>query len=193
MNGPVFYYDFNSPYAYLAASRIDALLPEAQWQPVAFAFVFAAAQRTPWSLVERTRVTGLEECEERAAAYGLPLLQLPPDWPVGSYGLLSLRAALAAAEQDALKAFSRAAFDRHFVAGLPLKQDADIAVVAAVAGLDPDALFARAHDSEIKQQLQLVTERAIAGGIYGVPTVEVSGQMFWGDDQLEAAAAALSD
>lgn len=192
MSDPVFYYDFNSPYAYLAASRIDALLPQAQWQPTALAFILRAHDRTPWSINEQTRSSGLLECQQRAADYGLPPLQLPPDWPVGSYGLLSLRAALAAAEQDALKPFSRAAFDRHFVAGLPLKQDADIAVVAAVAGLDPDPLLARTNDNEIKRQLQLVTERAIANGIYGVPSVELSGQMFWGDDQLEAAATTLS-
>jgi 2-hydroxychromene-2-carboxylate isomerase len=188
----VFYYDFNSPYAYLAASRIDALLAEVQWQPAALAFILRAHDRTPWSMEEETRSHGLLECEQRAAAYGLPPLQLPPDWPVGSYGLLSLRAALAAVEQDGLKAFSRAAFERHFVAGLPLKQDSDIAVVAAVAGLDPDALLARAHHGEIKEQLQVITERAIAKGIYGIPTVEVNGQMFWGDDRLEAATSALS-
>lgn len=39
----------------------------------------------------------------------------------------------------------------------------------------------------------MITERAIANRIYAVPTVEVSGRMFWGDDQLEAAIAVLSD
>jgi 2-hydroxychromene-2-carboxylate isomerase len=61
--------------------------------------------------------------------------------------------------------------------------------------LTPERLLAKIAPRcfEIKEQLQAVTGRAIAKRIYGVPTVEVSGKMFWGDDQLEAAAAALSD
>lgn len=74
MDDPVFYYDLNSPYAYLAASRIDELMPTPpQWQPVAFAFILRALDRTPWSFNANTREPGPEECERRAADYGLPL------------------------------------------------------------------------------------------------------------------------
>lgn len=48
----VFRYDFNSPYAYLATERIEGLLPEARWEPIAFAFLLRAQGRTPWSFTE---------------------------------------------------------------------------------------------------------------------------------------------
>ena len=51
MPPPAFYYDFNSPYSYLAASRIADLLPAAVWRPIAFGFVLQRTGRVPWSFV----------------------------------------------------------------------------------------------------------------------------------------------
>ena len=94
---PVFLYDFNSPYAYLAATRVDQVLPvKPRWQPIAFAFLVRADKRSPWSFDERKRRLGITECERRAEAYGLPSMRWPPGWPINSYGLTSLRAAIVA-------------------------------------------------------------------------------------------------
>lgn len=69
----VFLYDFNSRYAYLAAARVDEVLPiTPRWQPVALAFMLRAHNRRPWSFDERERRVGVAECERRARAYGLP-------------------------------------------------------------------------------------------------------------------------
>src|SRR6476661_2507563 len=100
MGAPVFRYDFNSPYAYLAASRVDDVLgPGVVWQPIAFAFVLAAQQRTPWSFDrEGERAAGMAECERRAEEYGLPSLTWPAGWPRESYSLAPPRVALVAQE-----------------------------------------------------------------------------------------------
>lgn len=194
MGAPVFYYDFNSPYAYLAAARVQALLGESvRWQPVAFAFIFQAAGRVPWSLQsEEGRKAGMAECEARAEAYRLQPLRWPPGWPVGSYSLIGLRGALAAEELGKLEEFSWAAFLRHFAEGRSLLSSEDVAEVARVAGIgQPALLCARGEGRGIRDRLRQVTEAAIAAGVPGVPTVEVAGQMFWGDDRLPDAAAAL--
>jgi len=185
---PVFLYDFNSPYAYLAAARIDEVVGEARWQPIAFAFVLVAHERMPWSLSEPTRTPGVAECERRAREYGLPPLVWPPGWPKGSYTLDPLRAALFAEEHGALREYSAAAFARNFVTGVGLLGDAPIEVAEEV-GLDPDATRA-AIAGPMRERLKQVTEEAIAAGIHGVPTVTVAGEHFWGDDRLEAAATA---
>jgi 2-hydroxychromene-2-carboxylate isomerase len=183
----VFRYDFNSPYAYLAAERIDALLPDARWEPIAFAFLLRAQRRTPWSLTE-ARAEGQAEIERRAAARGLPPLRWRDDWPVGTYALDPLRAAWVAAEHGLLREFSLAAFRRLFVDGGALGGDVTIEVAGSV-GLERAALL-DGMASYAKQRLQASTDRAIAEGVPGVPTVSVDGRHFWGDDQLEAAAAA---
>lgn len=188
---PRFLYDFNSPYAYLAASRVDKVLPvPPEWHPIAFAFVLRALARDPWSFDPEQRTAGVAECERRAIEYGLPAMRWPPGWPVESYSLLPLRAALAADEQGKLREFSHAAYARNFVEGTGLKQPEDVAAAAQAAGLDGEAILARAGSEEIKHRLQESTEAAIALGVHGVPTVELGDELFWGDDQLPAAAAA---
>lgn len=188
---PVFLYDFNSPYAYLAATRVDAVLPvKPRWQPIAFAFLLRARNRSPWSFDERQRRRGMAECEWRAEAYGLPAMRWPPGWPIESYGLTSLRAAIVAENHGLLREFSCAAFARNFVHGVGLTQLSDVVAVAEEVGLDSDALTIGVAAERIKTQLTEATEAAIAAGAVGVPTVLVAGESFWGDDQLETAAAA---
>jgi 2-hydroxychromene-2-carboxylate isomerase len=189
---PVFIYDFNSPYAYLAASRVDEILPVApRWQPVAFAFMLRAQRREPWSFDQHERELGIAECGRRAGAYGLPAIRWPPGWPVQSYSLVSLRAAVVASDHGLLREFSRAAFVRNFVAGRGLKSLEDVCAVADEVGLDADLVRVGVASQEIKDRLASATDAAVATGIGGVPGVLVAGRSFWGDDQLEAAAAAI--
>ena len=191
---PVFLYDFNSPYAYLAATRVDAVLPvKPRWQPIAFAFLLRARNRSPWSFDERQRRRGMAECERRAEAYGLPAMRWPPGWPIESYGLTSLRAAIVAENHGLLREFSCAALARNFVHGVGLTQLSDVVAVAEEVGLDSDALTIGVAAERIKTQLIEATEAAIAAGAVGVPTVLVAGESFWGDDQLETAAAASGE
>ncbi len=187
-----FLYDFNSPYAYLAAARIDQMLPnEVRWQPVAFAFMLRAHGRRPWSFDEAQRRVGMDECERRALAYGLAEMRWPPGWPIGSYGLASLRGALVAADHGLLREFSAAAFRRNFVDGLGVKNTHDVLAVADQIGLDRGLVEVGIGAQEVKDRLTEATETAIAAGAIGVPTVVVGEKLFWGDDQLDAAAAAI--
>jgi 2-hydroxychromene-2-carboxylate isomerase len=187
-----FYYDFNSPYAYLAAHRVDRLLgPGVRWQPIAFAFVLRATGRTPWSFTD-ARPAGMRECEERAQRYGLPPIVWPPEWPVGSYTLSSLRAALVAEEHGRLREFSLAAFAENFVHGRGVREPDALEHAAEVAGVDPAAVREGIARPDIKDRLREATEAALAAGVVGVPTAIVDGEPFWGDDRLEAAAARLA-
>jgi len=189
MERPIFRYDFNSPYAYLAAMRIDEVLgPEVEWQPIAFAFLLRAQQRIPWSLTDE-RPAGVADIERRADERGLPPVVYPEGWPRGSYTLDPLRVAYVAAEEGLLREYTRAAFARNFSAGTGLHGEAALDV-AAELGLDRDAVRA-AMDGSAKERLRAATDEAIAAGVPGVPTVTVDGEHFWGDDRLEDAAARL--
>jgi 2-hydroxychromene-2-carboxylate isomerase len=181
----IFYYDFNSPYAYLAAERLDDFFPQARWRPVAFAFLLRAQRRTPWSFTDKAAAQA--EIGRRAAERGLPPLAWRTDWPVDCYSLDPLRAAWVAAEHGLLRQFSVAAFRRLFVDGLALGGEVTLALAESV-GLNRDEMR-QAMSSHAKQRLQAATDQAIADGIPGVPTLTLDGRHFWGDDQLEAAAA----
>jgi 2-hydroxychromene-2-carboxylate isomerase len=191
MSEPVFYYDFNSPFAYIAAHRVDDVLPaRPRWQPIAFAFLLIAHQREPWSFDVENRGATMQDCERRAAALGLPL-SWPDGWPQQSYSLLPLRASVLAEAAGVLREFSRAAFRRHFSEPDGVKELDGVLAAAAEAGLDPEDVRAHLADDDVKQTVKDATAAAIELGVFGVPTVQVEDQLFWGDDRLEEAAAAL--
>ena len=71
--------------------------------------------------------------------------------------------------------------------------DRDVLIACArEAGLDPDAMLEAIQTPELKEQLRATTERAFADGVRGVPAVRVGARVFFGDDRLEQAAAALT-
>jgi 2-hydroxychromene-2-carboxylate isomerase len=177
-----FYYDVGSPYAWLAAERIDGLFDApVAWVPVLLGGIFRARGRSSWGLGEG-RADGMAEVEGRARARGLPPVRWPEPWP--NDGLRAMRAVVHAGTP-----FARAAFRVHFVEGRALSDEAAIALAAERAGLDPAAVLAATDDPEVKAELRANTDRALAAGAMGVPTVTVGDALFWGDDRLEEAAA----
>ena len=187
---PLFHYDFNSPYAYLAAARIDTVLgPGVRWQPIAFAFLLRAQGREPWSFHAPTRSEGIAECERRARERGLPPMTWPAGWPRDSYAILPLRVALVADEHGLLREYSMAAYARNFVSGTGLLGEAPLEV-AEELGLAREVV--EAGLAAAKDRLTAATTAAIAAGVVGVPTVLVGDEAFWGDDRLEDAAAATA-
>jgi 2-hydroxychromene-2-carboxylate isomerase len=189
---PLFHYDFNSPYSYLAASRVDDVLPlEARWSPIAFGVLIRAIGKVPWSLTPG-REDGMREIEQRAAARGLPPIRWPEGWPVDSYSLLPLRAALVADDAGRLREFSHAVYRLVFAEGGQAGEIEALLEAAREAGVEPDAVREGVEDPAVKDRLRAATDAAGDRGVTGVPTVVVEDQLFWGDDRLEHAAAALA-
>lgn len=189
---PVFYFDVSSPYAYLAAHRVDDVLPlTPRWQPIVFGALLLEIGKVPWSWREGPeRDATLRDCERRAAETGLPL-RWPPGFPRQTYSVLPLRAALVAEEHGRLREFALAAFHQGLGLGRDLR-DLDVVLEAAsAAGVDHGAIREGVERPELKARLRDATAAAIARGVTGVPTVAVGDELFWGDDRLEAAASAL--
>ena len=190
---PVFYYDFNSPYAWLAAERVNSVLPVPPvWQPISFGHILKASGREPWSFDERTRREGVAEIERRAAERGLPAPRWIDGWPLGTYSLLPLRAAIFAQQAGRAVSFSLAAFRQFFAAGRTLAELDNVLIAAAASELHPRAVTKGIESKSVKDALRAATDEAIALGVVGVPTVAIGDKLFWGDDRLEEAAAALS-
>jgi 2-hydroxychromene-2-carboxylate isomerase len=190
---PVFYYDFNSPYAWLAAERVNSVLPVPPvWQPVSFGHILKAGTREPWSFHEPTRTEGMAEIERRVAERGLPAPRWIDGWPLETYSLLPLRAAIFAQQAGRAVSFSLAAFRQFFAGGRTLAELDNVLIAAAAAELHPRAVTKGIESQTVKDALRRATDEAIALGVVGVPTVAVGDQLFWGDDRLEEAAAVLS-
>jgi 2-hydroxychromene-2-carboxylate isomerase len=188
---PIFYYDTNSPYAYLAAERIQDVITEAEWRPIAFGMLLRDIDRVPWSL-RPGREEQMADCERRAAERGLPPITWPKGWPAQTWSLAPLRAQIMAEEQGLLVPFALACYRKMFVEARSLAELNTIFDAARVAGLDPPEVRDRIAEPALKERLREYTDEATARGVVGVPTVAVGDELFWGDDRLEDAAAALA-
>jgi 2-hydroxychromene-2-carboxylate isomerase len=189
--GAELYFDVGSPYSFLAVERAARVLGEPPvLMPVLLGGLFKLAGRRSWGVGDPAlREAGMLEVESRAMAYDLPAIRWPRPWP-GDY-LTAMRVATWADRQGACAPYALAAGRRAFLSGCDLSRPGEVARAARDAGLDPDAALQAARDPEIKQVLRDATERAFARGVFGVPTVAVGGRLFWGDDRLEEAAAAM--
>lgn len=185
----VFWFDFNSPFVYLAAERIDDLTPDAEWRPFAFPFLLGPLGRLDDATV-RDPAVALAAAGPRAAERGLPRLSRPEGFPNATWSLPPLRAAIFAGERGLLREFTRAALRKVFAEGLPLTKFDNLRAVATDAGLDPDETIEATERAEVKQRVKDNTEAAFERGVSGIPTFEVRGELFWGDDRLDEAAAA---
>ncbi len=187
-----FYFDLGSPYAYLAAERLDSLLPEpVRWQPVLLGGLFKLTGRSSWALGDyQRRQSGMAEIERRARGYGLPAMRWPDPWP--SNYLAAMRAATFAFRTEHGRPFTTRAFRRAFQGGADLSIPAHVLEAARQAGLDSEAVEAAIGEPEIKAELREATDTAHELGVFGVPTIAVGDELFWGDDRLEDAAALAS-
>jgi 2-hydroxychromene-2-carboxylate isomerase len=184
---PVFYFGAMSPYSWLAAERIGEILPGARWQGVLAGVIFQANGRTSWGLTDE-REQGLAACEARAAERGLGPIRWPEGWP--SSDLIVTRAMLHAEREGVLEPFALAAMRLGFLQGRSVSELETVLDAAAQVGLDPAAVEQAISEQELKDRLRAVNDEALALGVFGVPTVVVDGELFWGDDRLELAAAA---
>jgi 2-hydroxychromene-2-carboxylate isomerase len=187
---PVFYFDFNSPYAYLAAARIDDFVPDAEWRPIAFPILLHQLGRLE-DVLQRDFPNVLPEIRRRAADRGLPPVEPPPGWPIDTWSLAPLRAAVFAGERGRVREFTGAAFRKVFVESRSLTEDDALADAAGEAGLDPAEVAEAIQRDDVKQRLKDDTNDALERGVTGIPTVAIGDQLFWGDDHLEEAAAAV--
>jgi 2-hydroxychromene-2-carboxylate isomerase len=187
---PVFYYDLGSPYAWLTAERIHDVLPVVPvWQPILLGGVWRHTGGGSWSLTDE-REAGMAEVERRAREYGLMEVRWPDPWP-SSY-LTAMRAATFAQQAGRTVAFSLAAFRQAFCAGRDLAELDSVLIAAAACELHPNAIAKGVESRSVKERLKAATEEAVERGVRGVPTVAIGDRLFWGDDRLEEAAAALA-
>ena len=186
---PIFYYDLGSPYAYLAAERLQSFLPVVPvWQPILLGGIWKETGGRSWATTDQ-RDRGIAEIERRAAEYGLMPIRWPDGWPNNT--LAAMRAATFAQQTGRAVAFSLAAFRQAFAGGRDLSDVDNVLIAAAACELHPNAVLKGIEMQSTKDRLREATREAYERGVRGVPTIAVGDELFWGDDRLEDAAAAL--
>ena len=185
----LFFFGAMSPYSWLAAERIESVLAQAHWRPVLLGAIFKAHDRVSWGMTDR-RAEEMSECERRAAERGLGPIAWPDPWPTSD--LLIARAMIHAERVGSLRPFALGAMRMAFREGADLAERGVVLEAGRRTLADPDALQAVLEDASLKESLRACTQEALDRGVFGVPTVAVGDELFWGDDRLEEAAVAYN-
>jgi 2-hydroxychromene-2-carboxylate isomerase len=176
-----FYFDFISPYAYLGWTQIHALAARHGREVRAIPVLFAALLKHSGTLgpaeIPLKRVYIFKDTIRTARHLGVPF-RAPPTHPFNP--LLALRVATADGSREVIDALYRATWG----SGGGVETEDTVARALDASGLVSSSLIAAANSAEVKQRLRDATDAAIAAGVFGVPTVIVDGEMFWGVDSF---------
>ena len=184
---PAFYFDVASLEAYLSAERILSVMPA----PVEWVGLCAADLAAP-----SDPATQVETARERIARRGLQELRLPDPFPFDSRR--AMLAATYARQIGRAVPFALAAWRQSFAAGRTLDDDG-IAIAGSSCEMHPTALLKAIDTTTVADELKTATALARERQVRDVPAVWVPGAgtepdlVFHGDDELEAAAAAVGE
>lgn len=188
-----FWYEFASPYSYLAAARIERLAAgraiRLEWRPFLLGPIFKQRGRDPSPFQNPSpaqRRYRWRDVQRLCAAEGLAL-RLPSTYPRN--GLLAARATLIALDEGWGPELTRAIYRANFAEDRNIADPAVIGAVIAGLGRDAASVLARAAAPANKARLVARGEAAIARGIFGAPSFLVGEEMFWGNDRLDQAIA----
>jgi len=188
-----FWYEFASTYSYLTAMRIEAAASGAgvtiDWQPFLLGPIFKSQgwATSPFNIYPAKGRYMVRDVGRIAASRGLKF-QMPEPFPANA--LKAARLAIAGIEDGWVPSFTRAVFEAEFAAGLDISSEEVLTGLLAKLGLDAAIVIARSDEPETEERLRVVTADAEGRGIFGAPTFAATdGELFWGDDRLEAALA----
>lgn len=183
-----FYFDFTSPYSYIAAERIEAIAAKGgrtvNYCPTLLGFIFKEIGGGPLTAMPRKGEYSLNDFSRTARFHDLKL-NFPKAFPANT--VMAARAALMvkACEPNAMGAFVREVFRAYFVADQDITQADVIGRCAAAAGVDAEAAAKANDDPRWKEALKQAVQQSNEVKMFGAPYMLVDGEAFWGNDRLD--------
>ena len=189
MSNPIeFYFDFSSPYGYLASERIDEIGArhgrEVAWRPYLMGVAMKVTGSSP--VVNRPMLGeySRRDMERSARRLRLPF-RFPEPFPIPTVAACRAVYWMERADSGEAKPLAKALYRAYFVDGRNISEADVVADVAAEADTDRDALIAGIQEPAIKDRLKEVTNDAVERGIFGSPFFMVDGEPFWGHDRMD--------
>jgi 2-hydroxychromene-2-carboxylate isomerase len=181
-----FWFDFHSPWAYLAATRIEALAARhglaLRWRPLHLPrLIEAIGGRRPLEENAAFVAWYKQDLLDWAALYGIAL-RYHPRYPLRP--ARALRAALFAEERGAAAAFILAVFRAYWTESRDISSLEELAAIARSCGLDGGAVASAARDPAYRDRLAANNTEAVRRGLFGVPSMICRGKLFFGNDRL---------
>ena len=181
MPAPIdFYFDFSSPYGYLAGEKIDALAAKhgrsVTWRPMLLGAAFKLTGGQPLPSIPIKGEYAKRDFLRSARFHGVPM-KIPSVFPIS--GLAGCRAFYSLNEKDRI-ALAKALLRAYFVDDVNIGEAENVLKIAAGLGHKPDL-----SDSSLKEKTKSEVDAAVAKGVFGSPYVVVDGEPFWGIDRFD--------
>lgn len=187
-----FYFDYGSPYSYLADTQVETIARRTgaalQRKPMLLGGVFkSTGNASPMTVAQKSQWSAFD-MPMWARFYKVPFNR-NPHFPVNTLNLM--RGATAAQIDGVFERYHPAMYKAMWVDGRNLNDPNEVAKVLTEAGLDALKFGRRIQDADVKDRLKMITEEAVARGVFGAPTCFVDGKMFFGNDRLPFVEMAL--
>jgi len=190
-----FYFEFASPYGYLASTQIDDLGArhgrEVAWRPIMLGAAFKETGARPLTQMPLKGPYLRHDVPRFARLLGAPYKE-PPVMPANSLAASRAFVWLQPDDPELAKRLAQAIFHAHWGEGRDIGVPEQVAEIAAPLGIEPRALLAAVADPSIKDHLKQVTAAALERGVFGSPFIIVDGEPFWGADRLGQVDAWLA-
>lgn len=187
-----FFFDYVSPFAYLANSQVPALIErtgaQLVYRPMLLGGVMQASGNSPpFTVPAKGRYVGTD-ANRWARRYGIPM-EPNPFFPIKT--ILPLRAALVLLEEGGFPEYHEGVFRAMWSEAANVGEAEAVTAVLEKAGLDAAHVLARCAEPALKEALKQNTAEAVERGAFGAPTFFVGDEMFFGNDRLDFVEEAL--
>jgi 2-hydroxychromene-2-carboxylate isomerase len=188
-----FFFDFISPYTYLARTQLDGIAARTGarfriW-PMHLLNLMKIVGNTPTTVIcSNKRKYAGQDIGRWCARYQVPFKGNPH---LRGDHSLTLRGALAAQEMNLEEQYNRAVFSAFWTDAVNVTDGAELLRYLEAAGLDGSAILKKAEEPEYAKRLEANTQLAAERGVFGSPTFIVGDDIFFGNDRLEFLEAQL--
>ena len=189
MPAPIdFYFDFSSPYGYLAATRIEALAAKhgrwVNWQPILLGAVFKVTGGQPLPNLPLKGDYAKRDMARCARLLGVAF-NYPSKFPISGVAPSRAMTWVQSRDQQKAKDLALALYRAFFVEDRDISNPDVTVQVAVELGHDKDQVIAGMNDQATKDTLKKEVEAAMAKGVFGSPFIVVDGEPFWGHDRID--------
>ena len=185
-----FFFDFSSPYGYLASRKIDEIAArhgrEVVWKPILLGAVFKLTGMAPLVSIPMKGDYVQRDFARFARLLGVDF-KMPDNFPFSSIHAVRSFWWMEARDPKGAHALAQHLLNKAF-SGNDIASAQAVASAAAEIGIESTALMVGIESQEVKDRTRTESDAAIARGVFGSPYIVIDGEPFWGADRLDQVA-----
>ena len=182
-----FYFDFISPYTYLAHKRILEIEKSKKikfvYKPILLGGLHNLRKITPAAFIEAKKKFTVHDCQMVAKKFKINF-KFNDKFPINS---LYLMRGVLVIEEDKVNKYIDNIFNSYWSLNLDLSNDEVVGNILDKLNIDRKIFYEKINDQKIKDLLKHLTQEAYDREIFGAPTFSVNKKIFWGQDRLDYA------